>query len=257
MRKPMMAGNWKMNKTPREAIALAQEILDQTGSTTTVDRVVCPPFVALAPVAAILDGSGIALGAQNMHWEAAGAFTGETSPTMLVDLTAYVILGHSERRQYFGETDADVNRKAQAALAHGLVPIVCVGESLEQNDAGETASVVGGQVQAALEGLDAEQVASLIIAYEPIWAIGTGRAATAQQAQDICGDVVRAAVERLYDADTAQQVRILYGGSTNPDNIGEIMGQTDIDGALIGGASLQAESYGTMVRTTAELYATQ
>jgi triosephosphate isomerase (TIM) len=260
MRKPMMAGNWKMNKTPGEAVALATQIAAQVATLSAVDRVICPPFVALAPVAAALHAAGegnngIELGAQNLHWEASGAYTGEVSAPMLAELVSYVIIGHSERRQYFGETDETVNRKTVAALNHGITPIVCVGETLVQNEAGETAAIVGGQVAAALSGLTAAQVASLVIAYEPIWAIGTGRAATEQQAQEICGGVVRSAVEQHFDATTAQAVRILYGGSTNPDNIRAIMTQPDIDGALIGGASLQADSYAAMVRATDGVYA--
>ncbi|MEX1018531.1 MAG: triose-phosphate isomerase [Litorilinea sp.] len=261
MRRPMMAGNWKMNKTPREARELAQAILAQVGTLDTVDRVICPPFVALSALADLFTHSSIGLGAQNLHWEAAGAYTGEISAPMLAELVSYVIIGHSERRQFFGDTDETVQRKTAAALAHGLIPIVCVGETLAQNEAGETATVVGGQVAAALDGLDAEQVAGLVIAYEPIWAIGTGRAATAQQAQDICGGVVRAAVAQKIDAHRAAtvstKVRILYGGSTNPENIAEIMAQPDIDGALIGGAALKADSYAAMVRATAHLYSTR
>lgn len=261
MRKPMMAGNWKMNKAPHAAAALAQQIVTHlaagngTGDPIRVDRVICPPYVALSAVREQIANSDIALGAQNLHWEDAGAYTGEISAPMLAELVTHVIIGHSERRQYFGETDATVCKKTAAALAHGLVPIVCVGETLEQNEAGETSAVVGRQVEAALEGLQGEQVAGLVIAYEPIWAIGTGRAATAQQAQEICGDVVRAAVATGFGSDVAQQVRILYGGSTNPENIGEIMEQPDIDGALIGGASLKADAYAAMVHTTAQLYA--
>ncbi|MCB0131016.1 MAG: triose-phosphate isomerase, partial [Caldilineaceae bacterium] len=215
----MMAGNWKMNKTIDEAVALATAIHDSVGDVVSVDRVVCPTYVCLPAVRAALSGSSVAVGAQNVHWEANGAYTGEISTGMLEGLVDYVIIGHSERREYFAETDETVNKKIHAALAAGLKPIVCVGESLEQNQAGETASFVSGQVRGALVGLSAAQVADLIIAYEPIWAIGTGLAATAEQAQDICGDVVRAAVADLYDADVAAQTRVLYGGSTKPGNI--------------------------------------
>ena len=253
MRKPMMAGNWKMNKTPDEAVALAQAIAAAVSVQNDVDCVICPPFVALSAVQAMLAGSSVALGAQNLHWEASGAYTGEVSAPMLKDLVSYVIIGHSERRQYFGETDETVNKKIHAALANGLTPILCVGESLEQNQAGETESFVSGQVKAALAGLRGEQVQSLIIAYEPIWAIGTGLAATAEEAGTTCG-VVRGVVAELYGQPVADQTRVLYGGSTNDKNIGEIMQQSDIDGALIGGASLNVESYSAMVSTTAELY---
>ncbi len=255
MRKPMMAGNWKMNKTIGEAAELAKAIRAAVNDEGTVDRVVCPPFVDLPAVADALAGSNIGVGAQNMHWAASGAYTGEVSAPMLAGLAQYVILGHSERRQYFAETDETVNQKTKAALAAGLTPIVCVGETLAQNEAGETQSFVSGQVRGALAGLDAAQVESLVIAYEPIWAIGTGRAATAQQANDICGGVVRATLADLYGAQTAANTRILYGGSTNDKNIREIMAQPDIDGALIGGAALKVESYAEMVRGTAEVYA--
>ncbi|MBX3012187.1 MAG: triose-phosphate isomerase [Caldilineaceae bacterium] len=253
MRRPMMAGNWKMNKTTSEAIALAHTIVETVRGVANVDCVICPPFVALSGVGVALQGSPVALGAQNIHWAASGAYTGEISAPMLHDLATYVIIGHSERRQYFGETDETVNKKTHAALQHGLTPIVCVGESLTQNQAGETQAVVSLQVEAALQALSAEQVAALIIAYEPIWAIGTGLAATAEQAGTICG-LVRKIVDALYGQAVADQVRILYGGSTNEKNIGEIMQQADIDGALIGGASLKAESYSAMVHTTSELY---
>jgi triosephosphate isomerase len=254
MRKPMMAGNWKMNKNIAEAAALAKAIREAVNDEDGVDRVVCPPFVDLPAVAEALADSNIKVGAQNMHWAANGAYTGEVSAPMLAGLAQYVILGHSERRQYFGETDESVNKKVKAALEAGLIPIVCCGESLEQNEAGETQSFVSGQVRGALAGLDAGQVESLVIAYEPIWAIGTGRAATAQQANDICGGVVRATVVELYGAAVAGNTRILYGGSTNDKNIREIMAQPDIDGALIGGAALKVESYAEMVRGTAEVY---
>jgi triosephosphate isomerase len=254
MRKPMMAGNWKMNKNVAEAVALAKAIRVAVNNEDGVDRVVCPPFVDLPAVAEALAGSNIEVGAQNMHWAANGAYTGEVSAPMLAGLAQYVILGHSERRQYFAETDEGVNKKIKAALEAGLTPIVCCGESLEQNEAGETQSFVSGQVRGALAGLDAVQVESLVIAYEPIWAIGTGRAATAQQANDICGGVVRATVAKLYGSQVAANTRILYGGSTNDKNIREIMAQPDIDGALIGGAALKVESYAEMVRGTAEVY---
>ena len=254
MRVPMMAGNWKMNKNIAEAKALAAAIRDAVNDVDAVDRVVCPPFVDLPAVAEALAGSNIKVGAQNMHWAANGAYTGEISPGMLAGLAQYVILGHSERRQYFAETDETVNKKVKAALEAGLIPIVCCGESLEQNEAGETQSFVSGQVKGALAGLSGEQVISLVIAYEPIWAIGTGRAATAQQANDICGGVVRATLVELYGAEVAEGTRILYGGSTNDKNIREIMAQPDIDGALIGGAALKVEIYAEMVRGTDEVY---
>lgn len=254
MRKPMMAGNWKMNNTPAEAAALAKAIVDAVGTESTVDCVICPPYVDLAVVKTVVDGSTVAVGAQNLHWEASGAYTGEISAAMLQGLVDYVIIGHSERRQYFAESDETVNKKLHAALANGFTPILCVGESLAQNQNGETQSFVSGQVTAALAGLSAAQVQSLVIAYEPIWAIGTGLAATAQEAGATCG-VVRGVVAKLYGQAVADNTRVLYGGSTNDKNIGEIMQQADIDGALIGGAALKVESYSAMVRTTAALYA--
>ena len=255
MRKPMMAGNWKINKTADRAVQLAQEIDAKVGSVESVDRVVAPTFVCLAAVSEALADSSVKVGAQNMHWESDGAYTGEISADMLVGMAEYVIIGHSERRQYFAETNETVNSKVKSALAAGLKPIMCVGESLEQNQAGETASFVGEQVRAGLADLSADQVAGLIIAYEPIWAIGTGLAATSQQAQDICGGVVRAAVKDIYGEAVAEQTRVLYGGSTKPSNITEIMGMADIDGALIGGAALDADSYADMVTLTAKVYA--
>lgn len=254
MRRPMMAGNWKMNNTIAEAVKLAQAIRATVGDEESVDRVLCPAAVCLAAVRDALAGSSVAVGAQNVHWADGGAYTGEISAAMLRGVADYVIIGHSERRQYFAETDESVNQKTVAALSHGLTPIVCVGESLEQNEAGETEAVVSRQVKGALAGLDAAQVQSLVIAYEPIWAIGTGKAATPQQANATCG-VVRKVVAALYDAATAQAVRVLYGGSTKPSNIAEIMEQPDIDGALIGGASLEAASYSDMVRITRDVYA--
>ena len=207
MRKPMMAGNWKMNKSIDEAVALATAIKNAVNEVNNVDRVVCPPFIDLPAVQQALAGSNIAVGAQNVHWAASGAFTGEVSAAMLKGLASYAIVGHSERRQYFGETDQTVNQRAKAALAAGITPIVCVGESLEQNERGETQAFVSGQVKAALADFTAEQVTQLVIAYEPIWAIGTGRSATSQQANDICGGVVRQAVRELFGDATADATR--------------------------------------------------
>jgi triosephosphate isomerase (TIM) len=254
MRTPVMAGNWKMNKSISEAVELARAILDGVGEIQEIERIVCPAFVCLPAVQQTLLGSSIGIGAQNLHWADGGAFTGEVSAPMLKGLVQYVIIGHSERRQYFSEDDQMVRNKVQNALKHGLIPIVCVGESLEQNENNETHAFVSHQVTAALQGLSAEQVTGLILAYEPIWAIGTGRAATAAQAQAVCGDTVRAAVASSYGDQVANNVRVLYGGSTNPGNIAEIMQQPDIDGALIGGASLKAADYCAMVKTTADLY---
>jgi len=253
MRIPMMAGNWKMNMTVAEALDLARQINQLVGDTSVVEQLLCPPSICLHPLKAIATGMPFALGAQNCHWQESGAFTGEISPPMLRGLADYVIIGHSERRQLFGETNETVNKKTRAVLAHQLAPVVCVGESLEQNERGETSSIITAQVQAALDGLSADQVQSLVIAYEPVWAIGTGRAATAQTAGEICG-LVRSILREMHGAPVAAATRILYGGSTKPDNIGAIMQQPDIDGALIGGASLEAGSYAEMVKITAGLY---
>jgi triosephosphate isomerase len=205
--------------------------------------VLCPPFISLARVAELVAGTGIEVGAQNMYFEPKGAFTGEIAPTMLAGLVQYVILGHSERRQYFGETDETVNKKLHAALQNGLKPIVCIGENLQQNEAGETQAFVGGQVRAALAGLSAEQARGLVLAYEPIWAIGTGRAATGAGANAIIGLTIRGALADLYGEATAQAVRVQYGGSVTAKNIEEFMSQSEIDGALVGGASLKADEF--------------
>lgn len=240
MRKPILAGNWKMNKTAAEAVAFVREIRFALNQVEAADVVVCPPFVALVAVAEALQATKIGVGAQNMHWQENGAYTGEIAPTMLTPYCQYVILGHSERRAYFAETDDGVNRKAKAALKHGLTPIICVGESLEQNEAGETHSFVSGQVRAAFAGIPAEDVARSVVAYEPIWAIGTGKSASAADAGRIIGLTVRGTLAELYGEAAAQQVRIQYGGSVTPENIAEYMAQPDIDGALVGGASLKA-----------------
>jgi triosephosphate isomerase len=251
MRKPIIAGNWKMNKTPGEAAALVRALAPIAAGCPAVETVVCPPFVALPAVAEALRGTGVGVGAQNMFWAESGAYTGEVAPGMLVGLATYVIIGHSERRQIFGETDEMVNKKVRAALAYGLVPILCVGESLAQNEAGITDEWVGGQVRAAFAGLDAEQARRVVVAYEPIWAIGTGRNATAEVADRVCG-LVRSTLGKLYDDGLAQALRILYGGSASEKNIGELMAMPEIDGALVGGASLKAESFGEMLRITAQ-----
>jgi len=242
MRKPIIAGNWKMYKTPTEAEALIKELVPLVKDARCV-VVVAPTFVCLERAAKALAGSTIRLGAQNVHWEAKGAFTGEVAIDMLKDLgVRYVIVGHSERRQYFGETDQTVNKRAKAVLAAGLTPIVCVGELLAQREAGLTGEVVETQVRGALEGLTAEQVAGLILAYEPVWAIGTGKVATNEQAQEVHA-MIRELVAGLYSPDVAAAVRIQYGGSVKPDNAAGLLGQPDIDGALVGGASLKAADF--------------
>jgi triosephosphate isomerase len=242
MRSKFIAGNWKMNKTVAEAVALATGVKNGFSPKAGVMAAVCPPFAALDAVGKALAGSPLALGAQNMHWEKEGAFTGEVSAAMLVDMKcSYVILGHSERRTFFGETDAIVNRKTRAALAAGLKPIVCVGETLEQRQAGKTAAVIAEQVLGSL----AEQGPSLdkiVIAYEPVWAIGTGLTASPAQAQEAHA-LIRGLLARLGGAEAAQRVLIQYGGSMKPDNAKELMAQPDIDGGLIGGAALKADSF--------------
>ena len=248
MRKPFVAGNWKMNKTPVEARDLVTNLLLDLTALGTVDRVLCPPFTDLWVVKELLAGTDIGLGAQNMYWESSGAFTGEISPPMLVETCQFVILGHSERRQFFGETDETVNKKINAALSYGIIPIVCIGESLEENKAGKTSDVVYDQVRNGLEGLTPEQGEKLVVAYEPIWAIGTGLAATPADANAIQKDVVRAALADMFGGDSAEKIRILYGGSVKPANAAEFFSQSDIDGALVGGASLSAESFIAIVK---------
>jgi triosephosphate isomerase len=239
MRIPIIAGNWKMNKTAAQAVDFVRSIRHSLQNIRGVDIVVCPPFVALPAVAELLQATKIGIGAQNMHYEEKGAYTGEVAPDMLAPFCQYVILGHSERRAYFAETDEMVNKKIKASLAHNLTPIVCVGESLEQNEAGETQAFVTGQVRAAFAGLTAQQAVQCIIAYEPIWAIGTGKSASAVAAGSIIGLTVRGSIADLFGEEAAQQIRIQYGGSATEDNIADYMAHPDIDGALVGGASLK------------------
>jgi triosephosphate isomerase len=248
MRKPFIAGNWKMHKTIDEAVALVLALRAELDGIEGCDVAVCPPFVALPSVNQALARSTIGLGAQNMHWEESGAFTGETSPLMLQGVCDYVIIGHSERRNVFGETDEWVNKKLLAAFAHDLKPILCVGENLQQNQAGETVAFVGGQVRAAFTGVTAEQARATTVAYEPIWAIGTGMAATGKDANSIIGTAVRGILAELYGDDVAQAIRIQYGGSVKPANIVEFMFQPEIDGALVGGASLKAPDFIAIVK---------
>ena len=240
MRTPILAGNWKMNKTADEAVAFVREIRFALNQIEAVDVVVCPPFVALAVVSEALQATKIGVGAQNMHWEEKGAYTGEIAPNMLKPYCQYVILGQSERRAYFAETDDGVNKKAKAALKHGLTPIICVGESLEQNEAGETHAFVSGQVRGAFAGISAEEAVKCVVAYEPIGAIGTGKSASVNEAGNIIGLTVRGTLAELFGEAAAQQIRIQYGGSVTPENIADYMSHPDIDGALVGGASLKA-----------------
>jgi triosephosphate isomerase len=239
MRTPIIAGNWKMNMTAVAALSFVREIRNGLQNIKGIDRVICPPFLAIPAVYDALSATDIGVGAQNMYYEEHGAYTGEIAADMLTPFCQYVILGHSERRAFFNETDEGVNKKTKAALAHGLTPIICVGESLAQNEAGETQAFVSGQVKAALAGLTAVQTAQCVIAYEPIWAIGTGKSASAAEAGSIIGLSVRGAVAEVFGETTAQSVRIQYGGSVNENNIADYMAHPDIDGALVGGASLK------------------
>lgn len=249
-RVPMIAGNWKMNKTTAQAVTLSQQIsFESDKAWEAVEVVICPPFVDLKSVFNVLvfDHSSIRLGAQDVFWEPEGAYTGAISVSMLKELTCeYCIIGHSERREYFGETDEMVNKKAHALIASGIHPIMCCGESLEVRDAGETLAFIGEQVRAGLAGLDAQDIAQSVIAYEPIWAIGTGRAATPEQAQEACAHI-RSVVADVAGDEAASKVRILYGGSMNPANAELFLPQPDIDGGLIGGASLDAKAFSELV----------
>lgn len=249
-RKPMMAGNWKMNNTIAEAVVLTQDISNQYDDRwDAVDVVICPPFIDLKPAMTVLDfdKTHVGVGAQDVYWETSGAFTGEISVPMLKDIgCTHCIVGHSERRGLLGETDEDVNRKAKALIAGGLVPIICVGESLAVRDAGTTNEFVCAQVRAAVAGLDAAEVALSVVAYEPVWAIGTGRTATPEQAETVCA-AIRETITALFDVETGQALRVLYGGSMKPENVQGLMAQENIDGGLIGGAALNAASFTQLI----------
>lgn len=251
-RKPMMAGNWKMNNTIGQAVVLAQEISNRYYKDWSykTDIVVCPPFVDLKPVRTVFefDRAEIAIGAQNVYWEEKGAYTGEISVPMLKDVgCGYCIVGHSERRNLFGETNEEVNRKVKALIAGRIAPIVCVGESLAVRESGTTDEFVCAQVRAAFAGLDAKDVAAAVVAYEPIWAIGTGRTATPEQAQAVCA-AIRGTLAELFGQETADGMRILYGGSMNVGNVDLLIAQPDIDGGLVGGASLEAKSFVELIK---------
>ncbi len=246
-RKPLIAGNWKMHKTGPEAVETARKLAGLTADVDRVDVMIAPPFTALAQVAEVLRGTRIMLCAQNMHWEPRGAFTGEISAEMLLAAgCTHVILGHSERRQFFGETDQTVNLKLRAALAAGLKPVVCIGESESERDEGKTFSVLDKQVQNGLKGLLSDDLKGLTLAYEPVWAIGTGKTASSQQAQEVHA-YLRDQLAKAYGRSVAEAVRILYGGSVKPANIAELMAMEDVDGALVGGASLEAETFNQLV----------
>lgn len=243
MRKPIIAGNWKMNKNPKETVEFVAGLKGKLPSFKDVESVIAAPAVDLQALLDAAKGTDLKVAAENAYFENEGAFTGETSPKVLSEMGVdYVVIGHSERREYFGETDDDINKKAHAVFNNGMVPIICCGETLAQRQAGEAESWVEGQVSAALRGLSVEQVSLAVIAYEPIWAIGTGETATSDQAQEICA-VVRRTVAKLYDQTVADKVRIQYGGSVKPGNVVELMGKDDIDGGLVGGASMEPASY--------------
>jgi len=250
MRKLLIAGNWKMNTTLMEAVDLVNEMKEPLDRINGVDKVVCPPFISIAVISEILMDSSIKVGAQNMYFKEKGAFTGEISPAMLIDICEYVIIGHSERRQYFNETDETVNKKGRAALDAGLKPIICVGENLEQNKAGETEKIVTGQLKRALD--DISYSPAIVIAYEPIWAIGTGKAATGTDANTTI-KIIRNTIADIYNGRAAQDMRILYGGSVTAANIGEFINQPEIDGGLVGGASLKAKEFISMVEQAASI----
>jgi len=251
MRKLIIAGNWKMNKTVAETLELVRDIRHLlTEAPENVEVVLCPPFTALWVAKNGLGRSQFSLGAQDLYYEQKGAFTGEISPAMLAELVTYVIIGHSERRQYFGETDESVNRKVRAALANGLKPIVCVGEVLAEFEVGKTNAVVSRQVRAGLAELTPEQMQNVVIAYEPVWAIGTGKAATGMGANAVVAQAIRGLLAEMFGAQVAQATRVQYGGSVTPANIAEFMVQPDLDGALVGGASLKAEDFSEIVKQT-------
>ncbi|MGR1082725.1 triose-phosphate isomerase [Olegusella massiliensis] len=251
MRKRMIAGNWKMNMTYNEGVVLAQGLARELeGGTGDVDVVVCPPAVDLKGVSEVIEheSAPFALGGQNVYWEEKGAYTGETAPNMLESVGAtYCIIGHSERRGYFGETDEDINRKAKALMAHNIVPISCCGESLEIREAGTHVAFVVDQIKKDTEGLEITDPSKYVIAYEPIWAIGTGKTATADDAQEVCG-AIRETLTEIFGKEIADGIRILYGGSAKPDNVAGFLEKQDVDGALVGGASLKADSFAAMVK---------
>lgn len=252
---PLVAGNWKMYKTIAEARQLVPELVRGLREIVGVQKVICPPFTALLAVKALLEGTDIGLGAQNVFWEAEGAYTGEVSPKMVAELCQYVIIGHSERRTYFGETDESVRRKVKAALENGLIPIMCIGETLNENEKGLTETVIQGQLKSGLEGIelpfDENGTIPLLIAYEPVWAIGTGKAASGEFANKVVADVIRPTLSLMFGERVAQTVRVLYGGSVKSSNAAEFFGQVEIDGALVGGASLKADEFIGIVRAAA------
>ncbi len=247
MRTPIVAGNWKMNKTVEQARSLVFSMSLKLREIEGVEIALCPPFPALLAVSALLQGTDIGLGAQNLHWEEQGAFTGEVAPGMVAEFCQYVIIGHSERRAYFSETDEKVNRKLHAAMAHDLTPIVCVGETLDENESGRTGEVVRRQISLGLADVDSAKAAEIVVAYEPVWAIGTGRASSPENANAVLAEHIRPALADLFGTETAQVIRIQYGGSVQASNADEFFSQPEIDGALIGGGSLNADEFVAIV----------
>jgi triosephosphate isomerase len=248
MRTPIVAGNWKMNKTVEEARSLVSSMGRKLREIEGVEKVLCPPFPALLAVSALLEGTDIGLGAQNLHWEEKGAFTGEVAPNMIAEFCQYVIIGHSERRAYFGETDETVNRKLHAAMKVNLTPIVCVGETEDEYESGQTGEVVRRQISHGLADVDPAKAVEIIVAYEPVWAIGTGKASSPENANAILADHIRPALTELFGAEAAQAIRIQYGGSVNGSNAAEFFSQPDIDGALVGGASLKVDDFAAITQ---------
>jgi triosephosphate isomerase len=243
MRIPVIAGNWKMNNTIEESRTLVYELSSGLKEIINVEKIIFPPFISLLPVAALLQGTDIGLGAQNLHWEAKGAYTGEISARMIAEFCKYVIIGHSERRMFFLETDEIVNKKIFSAIRNDLNPVVCIGETLGEKESGQTEAVLGRQINQGLKNLDKDQISSVIIAYEPVWAIGTGRASSGENANDVIRKIIRPALRNLFDLNTADSTRILYGGSVTPTNAADFFAYADIDGALVGGASLKADDF--------------
>ncbi|MHB8192521.1 MAG: triose-phosphate isomerase [Bellilinea sp.] len=251
MRTPLVAGNWKMNKTVEQARSLVAEMVPGLQEVKTVEKVICPPFLSLMPISAMLVGTDIGLGAQNVFWEKSGAFTGEVSPDMVREFCKYVVIGHSERRTYFGENDETVNKRTLAAMANGLTAIVCIGETLAENEAGQTSQVLERQILEGLKNIPAELLSQLVIAYEPVWAIGTGRAATGVDANRVVAAMIRPVLRELYGRQIAEQTRVLYGGSVTGANAAEFFSQPEIDGALVGGASLKPADFVAIVQAAA------
>jgi triosephosphate isomerase len=249
---PLVAGNWKMNKTVAEARDLVNQMIPELRIVTNVEKVICPPFTSLHALSSMLQDSNIGLGAQNMHWEEKGAFTGQIAPGMVKEFCNYVILGHSERRAYLGETDENVNRRLRAALKFDLIPIVCVGETLDQYESGLTSEVVRRQIRRGLADTDSAIAARIVVAYEPVWAIGTGKASSGENANTVLAQVIRPALSDLFGAEKAQSIRILYGGSVTGSNASEFFTQSEIDGALVGGASLKADEFVAITKAAAQ-----